>query len=632
MLRFAITTALAVSAGCQLLVGIDNPPTSHATSVDARGVLEPIEVRLVSAEIDETIAIGTDGIAKFSSRVIEGDSYALSLVGTPACVLDDPAGVATADVQVTLICAGVTRLASLELSTATGMQPVLAPTVLAYQMAVSELQQQTTVSASAVDPDATIAVDGEPLAAATPSAPIALAPTSTTVTIAVDHPASPTLRSTYTVELTRSVTVAEHTYAKANPQQNDFFGQAVDVEGDLLVVGAVGESSLANPDDPSDQGAVRSGAAYLFERDAQGDWQRTGFLKAPNADADDLFGYSIAISGDRLIIGAPFESSASTTNTSDNSASHAGAAYVFRREGAQWVFEAYLKAPAPQVDARFGWDVALEGDRAVVGAPATNDLGTGSGEAFVFHRAGTTWTLEGALREDAVGQGGTGDGLGEAVAISNGFVAVTALRGEIVGTSVPNTGSVRIYQLVGATWTPVQELAPADLFLNAGFGTGVALSATHLVVGASAVAVANQAGAAYVFSLDGGSWIFEAKLVADTPTTGDEFGSVVDLAGDTIAVGAYREDGPGAGVDPANRSDTATDSGAVYLFQSAAPGAWTPRHYLKSSHPDNDDWFGFSLALSGDTLVVGSVGESSGSLTDPADDSVLSAGACLVFR
>lgn len=631
MRRFATCVVLAATAGCQVIVGIGDPPTSHATAVEARGMVEPVEIRLVSAEIDETITVSADGLANFASRVLEGEAYAFSIAGTPACVLGNPAGVSTGDVTASLICRGVTRLASLELSTATGQQPVLEVATLDYTMAVSELQQHTVVTASTVDDEATFTIEGEASASGAPSSPIDLAVGTTTISIVVDHPASAALRSSYRVEVIRSLALAEHAYAKANPQPNDFVGQAVDLEGDTLVIGASGEGSLANPDDPSDQGASLSGTAYVFERDAQGAWLRVAFLKAPNANANDIFGSSVAVSGERIVVGAPFEASASPTNTSDNSASHAGAAYVFRREGGQWLFEAYLKAPLPQADALFGWDVAIEGDVIVVGAPGTADLASGSGEAFVFRRSGTTWTLDGELREDAAGQGGQGDALGESVAIANQVIAVGARNGEVAGSAIPNTGSVRIYTF-GGTWTLAQEVAASDPFAGASFGMSVAMTDTRLVVGATAVGIANQAGAAYVFSLVGGTWTFEQKLAADTPSSGDELGAVVDIAGDTIALGAYREDGPGAGLDPVNRTDASTDAGAVYVFHATGFAAWTQRHYLKSSQPGPDDRFGVSLALSADTLVVGAVGEDSGSLTDPDDESAPSAGACSIYR
>ena len=631
MRRLAIFVVVATTTACQVIIGIGDPPTSHTTAVSARGVVEPVEVRLVSAEIDETITVSADGTAYFSSRVLEGSSYAFSLAGTSSCVIADPAGVSTGDVTSSLLCSGVTRLVGLELSTATGVQPALVPTQLAYAMAVSELQQDTVVTAIAADDEATFTIAGEQLANGAASSPIDLAVGSTTISIVVDHPAGAVLRSTYTVDVTRSLALADHVYAKANPQSNDFLGQSVDVDGDTLVIGASGEGSLANPDDPSDQGAALSGTAYLFERDDQGAWRRVAFAKAPNANANDLFGYSVAVSGGLVVIGAPFESSASTTNTSDNSASHAGAAYVFRREGSQWVFEAYLKSPAPQANALFGWDVAIEGGVVVVGAPGTDDVASNSGEVFVFRRSGTVWSLDGELREDAAGQGGLGDGLGESVAISGQVIAAGAPNGEVAGAPLPNSGTVRLYSF-GAAWTFDQELAASDPFTSASFGRSVAMAGTRLVAGASAVGVANQAGAAYVFSKVGGVWTFEQKLSADTPSSGDELGAAVDIAGDTIAIGAYRENGPGAELDPLNRTDTSTDSDAVYVFHASGFATWSQRHYLKSSHPGDGDWFGISLALSGDTLVVGAVGEDSGSSTDPDDQSASSAGACSVYR
>ena len=116
--------------------------------------------------------------------------------------------------------------------------------------------------------------------------------------------------------------------------------------------------------------ARNSGAAYVFVRDGT-NWVQQAYLKASNTGAQDLFGLSVAISGDTLVVGAPYEDSSATGvngNQTNNSATDSGAAYVFVREGTNWSQQAYLKASNTGANDEFGISVAISGDTVVVGA------------------------------------------------------------------------------------------------------------------------------------------------------------------------------------------------------------------------------------------------------------------------
>jgi hypothetical protein len=150
------------------------------------------------------------------------------------------------------------------------------------------------------------------------------------------------------------------------------------VSGDTVVVGANFESSsqtaITNGTTASaDNSASWSGAAYVFTRSGS-TWTQQAYLKAPNAEASDRFGTSIAVSGDTVVVGAVYEDSSQTTITNgtsasaDNTAANSGAAYVFTRSGSTWSQQAYLKAPNAEANDFFGWNVAVSGDTVVVGA------------------------------------------------------------------------------------------------------------------------------------------------------------------------------------------------------------------------------------------------------------------------
>ncbi|MCZ8240149.1 MAG: FG-GAP repeat protein [Leptospiraceae bacterium] len=171
---------------------------------------------------------------------------------------------------------------------------------------------------------------------------------------------------------------SQQAYLKApNAEANDQFGYSVSISGDTIVVGAIYEDSnqttITNGATASSNNiAVDSGAAYVFVRSGS-NWSHQAYLKAPNAEAGDVFGYSVSISGDTIVVGANFEASNQTTITngatasSNNSADDSGAAYVFVRSGSNWSNQAYLKAPNAEASDYFGYS-AISGDTIVVGA------------------------------------------------------------------------------------------------------------------------------------------------------------------------------------------------------------------------------------------------------------------------
>src|SRR5262245_37661890 len=167
--------------------------------------------------------------------------------------------------------------------------------------------------------------------------------------------------------------VTSKAYLKASNTGNlDNFGHAVAVAGDTLVVGAPSEDSSAAGvnGNQADNSLAGAGAAYVLVRNGAS-WSQQAYLKASNPDATDAFGRAVAVSGDTIVVGAPFEKSNATGvngNGADNSAFSAGAAYVFVRNGTTWTQQAYLKASNTDVGDTFGASVAVSGDTIVVGA------------------------------------------------------------------------------------------------------------------------------------------------------------------------------------------------------------------------------------------------------------------------
>jgi hypothetical protein len=361
----------------------------------------------------------------------------------------------------------------------------------------------------------------------------------------------------------------------------------------------------------------------------------TGGESPGNGDGDG-FGWSVAISGNTVVVGAYFEGSNATgvnaaasggTGTqADNSARGSGAAYVFTRNGTTWSQQAYLKASNTEAYDSFGWSVAISVDTVVVGAinEASNATGVnatvsggtgtqadnsapGSGAAYVFTRNGTSWSQQAYLKASNTG---TIDQFGSSVAVSGDIIIVGAY-----GESSNATG--------------------INAAVSGGTGTQADNSAAF-------------SGAAYVFTRTTGVWSQEAYLKASNTGEDDNFGYSVAVAGDTAVVGAYGDDSNATGVNAAVSGGTGTQadnsadlSGATYVFVRG-DGVWSQQAYLKASNTGASDQFGWSVAINGDSLVVGALNEASnatgvnaallGGAGTQADNSASGSGAAYVFK
>ena len=301
--------------------------------------------------------------------------------------------------------------------------------------------------------------------------------------------------------------------------------------------------------------------------------------------------------------------------------------------------EAYLKASNTGVRHQFGFSVSLSGDTLAVGADQEEGRRPRSGAVYVFTRSGSTWSQQAYLKAaDARGNAA----FGHSVSLSGDTLAVSA-RSE-----ASRRGAVYVFTRSGSTWSQQARLISSNIDQNDYFGESIAVSGDTLAVGAdfedsSAAGVngdqydnsAPFSGAVYVFTRSGGAWSQQAYLKASNTGAGDRFGRSVALSGDTLAVGAPRED---SSVTSVNGLDTDTDnsagdSGAVYVFTRTG-NDWAQQAYLKASNIGAGDWFGRSVTLSGDTLAVGAPQEDS-SVTGvngrSSDNSAGDSGAVYVF-
>lgn len=257
----------------------------------------------------------------------------------------------------------------------------------------------------------------------------------------------------------------------ADGRERDYFGFAVALQGDRLLVGARG---AAVP-------FVDQGTAYVFERVA-GSWSQTARLDLPKGQVQSYFGASVALAGDRALIGAP--GVAMPPNVSG-----AGAAYVFVRQGANWVLDGELRAPLPQSNAAFGFSVDADAQRLLVGA--FQDGAVAQGAAYVYRAS--TRALEASLQAAAPQPL---EGMGISVALAGDSILLGA-SGFDVGAS-QSAGAAHLFERNPSGWTETRFLLAYDAVASDSFGRAVAADGGHLIIGAPGKSGDNpQEGMAY---------------------------------------------------------------------------------------------------------------------------------------
>jgi len=371
-----------------------------------------------------------------------------------------------------------------------------------------------------------------------------------------------------------------------------------------------------------------TGTAVVFVRSGAS-WVQEDELIGLNTVGGDAFGGAVALEGDTLVVGAsqqgPFSSPAPLS----------GAAYVFTRSGTTWTEEQFLKAPSPALADIFGGDVALSGDTLVVGAPGE---GGAAGAAHVFVRSGTTWTHQ---MELTASNAAAGDFFGRSVGISGDTIVVgapfEASSGSGIGANqgdngAPSAGAAYVFTRSGTTWTQQAYLKASSSGASDQFGWSCTISGETIVVGApfeqsTATGVNGDdtnngfpgAGAAYVFVRSGSTWTQEAYVKASNTGFADQFGFDVALLGDALIVGAPTEESAATGVNGDEGDNSLVQPGAAYLFQRSGT-TWTQRSYLKASNTDPQDTFGLAVAMSAANALVGAPAEDGAAVGVNGDD------------
>lgn len=308
-------------------------------------------------------------------------------------------------------------------------------------------------------------------------------------------------------------------------------------------------------------GPLRAGASALLALVALGVAPAAAIelpvvrLHASDVSPGQRFGESVSVDGDRLLAGAL-----------------GTGAYVFEREEGVWVERAKLVPSGGAVN-QYAAAVSLSGNRALVGSSTES----GGGAAYVFVESGGTWTQEARLTPS--------------VPVSSRFGYALSLEGDRAVIGAPwdgvmglRSGAAHVFERVDGVWVETQKLFPDVSVVGAEFGQGVELHGDDIVVGAPFEdATYTRQGAAYVFTLGGGDWSQEARLVDDGANGYGYLGVSLSMDGDRLLAGAWGD-------------------GTAVVFEREGTG-WEQRARLE--RPSGVGYFGHAVALRGDRAAVG---------------------------
>ncbi|HWB05567.1 MAG TPA: hypothetical protein VG796_21290 [Verrucomicrobiales bacterium] len=423
------------------------------------------------------------------------------------------------------------------------------------------------------------------------------------------------------------------------PEKEAYFGYSVAISGTRVVVGAH-QAAVNTPNGK----VLYSGTVYIYDLASPSPATPVYTLKNPNPQAEDHFGWSVAISGTRVIVGSPYHhpddsgeayiydlsgpapslpvtalTNPASVNKAGDHFGHAvaisgttvtvgtpmddwngsggGSAYVYILSGASpGVPVATLHKPAPGGNDGFGTSVGVSGTRVVIGAPFDNTGGSKGGSAWVYQISGPSPEVPVNTLRNPAPNAADDDAFGTSVSISGPRVLIGALKHD---SGAPDSGSAYVFDLAGASPSvPVITLSnpePGDLTLER-FGSAVSLTDSRAIVGApydSTGAIAS--GSAYVYNLSGASpSVPAATLHHPGPSSEDAFGSAVALSGTRAVVGAWR------------RNDQVPGAGSAFVYDLAGSLPDTPILTLQKPAAEPGDYFGYAVAIAGTRVAVGS--------------------------
>jgi hypothetical protein len=321
---------------------------------------------------------------------------------------------------------------------------------------------------------------------------------------------------------------------------SDYFGTSVSMSGTKLAVGAMYD----------DDAGSNAGAVYTFVWSGSA-WVEDATVLLPTLPvaANDYFGHSVSMSGDKLAISAYAD---------DGTGSDAGAVYTYVWSGSAWVADAAVLAPTNTAtgDDYFGQSVSMSGDKLAIGSPYDDDAGADAGAVYTYVWSGSAWVADAVVLVPTYGTV-AGDAFGNAVSVSGDKMAIGAYAAETAGA---DAGVVYTYVWSGSAWVAdAAVLVPTNTDpINDYFGGTVSVSGNQMAVGAKGAG--SNAGAVYTYAWSGSAWVEDSVVLAPTAlAANDAFGGAISVNGDRLTVGAMYDD------------DAGSNAGSVYTFSIQPP-------------------------------------------------------------
>ncbi len=421
--------------------------------------------------------------------------------------------------------------------------------------------------------------------------------------------------------------------APSDRQQSDRYGVSVAVDGNYAVVGARNQQFDENGANP----VLGAGCAYIYEKDAAGNWNQIQKIVASDRGVYDSFGDKVSIHGDFVIVGAPTEDDNELGNDSLNDA---GSAYIFKRD-ASGIWNEWQKIVAPDREQgdNFGFAVDIADNFLIVSAHQEDDDVSGmndiseAGSAYIFEKLPNgVWIFDGKI---VAFDRQVESYFGYSASISGERAVVGCLINDLDENGalfIPGCGAIYIYERSGGgSWVLVKKGIASDAKFAALLGNSVSMEDDRIIAGASSESTDENdanflgfAGAAYIWERDAsGIWSEVQKIVASDRFQEDFFGFSTSISGDRLVVGAVQES------EDVNGQNSLPLAGSAYIFNRDDDGHWSESQKIVPSNRFQSGLFAQSVSISENTVFSGAPGDS----TDATGSNpILDAGATYIFE
>ena len=351
--------------------------------------------------------------------------------------------------------------------------------------------------------------------------------------------------------------------------EGDEFGIAASIYGDYAIIGA----------DEDDDNGDNSGSAYIYKHSVY-HWEEFDKITPDDGSIEDYFGQSVSIHGNYVIVGSPYD---------DDNGESSGSAYIFTETLEGFIQQTKITANDGEEWDKFGWAVSIFYDYAIVSSPWDNDNGFHSGSVYVFKRDGDNWTQHSKLTAD---DGTAVDEFGWSVYISGSYLIVGSRWDDDLGI---NSGSAYIFKCDGDNWTQHSKLTASDSGDGDNFGFSTSLYGNYALIGAPHDENGVNTGSAYIFKRNGNNWNQIEKLVPNDTLIVSDFGKAVTFYDEYAVVSA----------DNNYYNDL---YGTVFVFNDNGSN-WIQLEKLNDFFRTPYDNYGFSICMSGQNILIGSVGD-----------------------